>query len=153
LDRPNPNPPPTRIVPNDDQEELAKRYKKQQFKHIDCLFETNNSITLTVGTTNSQGSFSNLQHAGVYIDEAADMPTGGSDAQIFSWAESNFSWSDTSFSSSTSEVKTGKWSLNAAGNTSGAANGTHEHPYWRKTVTPTSIHIWDLRNYGYTPAQ
>jgi hypothetical protein len=153
LERSNPNPPASISVPNADQDELANRYKKQQFKHIDCLFETNNSITLTVGTTNAQGSFSNLQHAGVYIDEAAAMPTSGTDAQIFDWAKSNFSWINTSFDSSVSEVKTGKWSSDSGGNISGAANGAHEHPYWRKTVTPTSLHIWDLRNYGHNTAQ
>jgi hypothetical protein len=81
------------------------------------------------------------------------MPTSGTAAQIFDWAESNFAWANTSFDSSVSEVKTGKWSSASGGNNSGAANGAHEHPYWRKTVTPTSLHIWDLRNYGHNTAQ
>jgi hypothetical protein len=62
-------------------------------------------------------------------------------------------WANTSFSSSVSEVKTGKWSGASGGNNSGAADGAHEHPYWRKTVTPTSLHIWDVRNYGHYTAQ
>jgi hypothetical protein len=80
-------------------------------------------------------------------------PPAGTDAQIFAWAESNFSWTNTSFNGGASEVKTGGWNINDSGVITGATDGTHDHPYWRKTVTPTSIHIWDLRNYGYNTAQ
>jgi len=134
-------------------DELEKRYKRQKFSEIDCLFETNNSIAFTVGTSESKGSFSNLQFATNYITESSPEPNQGSDAQLFAWAESNFSWSDTSFNGGASEVKTGGWNINDSGVITGATDGTHDHPYWKKSVTPNSLSIWDLRNYGHQNAQ
>ena len=146
------NSPPSGSVGTQNQQELINRYCSQSFLDIDCMFEANNSISFTVGTSDSKSSFSELQYSTNYIPQSAPEPGTSNKAALFAWAESNFSWENTTFPNFSAEVKTGRWSFNAQGALIGAQNGTHDHPYWNKSNTAASLKIWDLRNYGFGAA-
>jgi hypothetical protein len=71
------------------------------------------------------------------------MPGGSNKAALFAWALSNFAWENTEFGNSAPEIKTGRLSG------TNAEDGSHAHPYWKKTNTANSLNIWDLRNYAF----
>ncbi len=137
------NAPPEGTVGTQNKNELERRYRTQSFKDIDCLFEANNSIAFTVGSSQEQSSFSNLQYAVSYVAQHGAEPGSSNKAGLFAWASETFSWENTEFDGSTAEVKTGRL------NGTNAQNGSHPHPYWQKTNTATSLTIWDLRNYAF----
>ena len=122
---------------------LDLRYRSQNFKDIDCLFETNNSVFFLPGKSDSRAVIENIKFATTYINQPVNEPGSGNQATLFDWAKDNFSWEDANISSSANEVKSGKW------NGQEAVNGGYPNPFWNMQQTPTKLELWDNRNFGF----
>lgn len=115
----------------------------QNFRDIDCLFETNNSISILPGKSDAHAVIEDIQFASTLIANAPTEPSYNNTAALFEWLNDYFSWQNANMGTAANEIKTGKW-------TGGQAeNGTHSHPYWNATRTANKLELWDNRNYGH----
>jgi hypothetical protein len=129
--------------------ELTDRYRGQQFRDLDALFETNNSITFAPGSPSQQAAINGLQVASGYAGQPPESPSpsvaNGKHA-LYDWAADAFGWEAVTTTSGDlrAEIKTGKSLANGA-----AEKGAASHPDWELDVCNGGVRIWDKRPYGF----
>jgi hypothetical protein len=131
-------------------DELNRRYRAQKFRDLDALFETNQSITFAMGSSDQRASISGLQTSIGYSGQPDPMPnpndTNGK-VELFNWVLASFSWNavTTNAGNLVKEIKTGK----SAGDGS-AEEGTTAHPDWSVGVPAGgNVEVWDGRSFVF----
>jgi hypothetical protein len=143
------DPTPASTVGPVNAENLDKRYRGQQFLDVDALFETNQSITFTAGSSDQHAAISGLQVALGYTGVPPASPNlGVADGKLhfYNWADAAFNWESvtTTTGDLRAEIRTGKSLPDGA-----AETGNTAHPNWHSAVSGGGFEIWDNRPYGF----